>query len=64
MVPPMGFPPMMGAPFYPGGFMNPWSAQQAMMGQAGQGLVGFGANGSMSSPSFATYDMLLFSLQA
>ena len=37
-----------------------------MMGQAGlsQGLVGFGANGSMSTPSFVTYDMLLFSLQA
>jgi hypothetical protein len=27
---PMGFPPMMGTTFYPGGFMNPWSMQQAM----------------------------------
>ncbi|KAF8229918.1 hypothetical protein L208DRAFT_1378718 [Tricholoma matsutake] len=27
---PMGFPPMMGTLFYPGGFMNPWSMQQAM----------------------------------
>ena len=26
---PMGFPLMMG-PFYPGGFMNTWSMQQAM----------------------------------
>jgi hypothetical protein len=33
MMPPMGFPPMMGANFYPSPFMNPWS----MMGQGPQG---------------------------
>ena len=63
-MPPMGFPPMMGTPFYPGGFMNPWPVQQAMMGPS-QGLVGFGANSGMSSPLlFAAYDMLPFCLQA
>jgi hypothetical protein len=55
----MGFPPMMGAPLYPSGFMNPWSIQQAMMGQ---GLAGFGANNS-KSPTFAACDVLLISVQ-
>ena len=45
MMPPMGFPPMMGPSFYPSGYMNPWPIQQAMMGQAGQGSAGFGVNG-------------------
>jgi hypothetical protein len=43
---PMGFPPaMMGANFYPGGFMNPWSVQQSMMGQ---GSAAMGANNDTS----------------
>ena len=65
MMPPMGFPPMMGAPFFPSGFMNPWQIQQAMMGQAsGQELAGFGVNNSMFNHIFATYDTLLFTVTA
>ena len=44
----MGFPPMMGAPFYPSGFMNPWSIQQ-VTGQASQELAEFGVNNGMST---------------
>ena len=43
VMPPLGFPPMMG---YPNAFMNPWmigglpQATMASMGQAGQGSIG------------------------
>jgi hypothetical protein len=56
MMPPLGFPPMMGAPFYPGWFINPWSIPQGMVGHGGFKVN----NGMMSSPTFAAYDMLLF----
>ncbi|KAH9992366.1 hypothetical protein BJV77DRAFT_445117 [Russula vinacea] len=44
-------PPMMGAPFFPGGFMNPWSAMMGHMGDMGHAALHTAGQAAGSSES-------------